>query len=106
MPVFPRYLAILLFGLFRAEPALGADAIEHACLDKAEQRVAITTHKTVPLAQVIKTRREKGHHAEVVRARLCRHGDGLVYVLTLLGRSGRVFRETVDAANGDVISER
>ena len=32
MPVFPRYLAILLFGLFRAEPALGADAIEHAAI--------------------------------------------------------------------------
>jgi len=106
MPVFPRYLAILLCGLSCAEPSLAADAIDHACLDKAEQRGAVTTHRAVPLAQVIKTRREKGHHAEVVRARLCRRGDGLVYVLTLLGRSGKVFRETVDAANGDVIGER
>jgi len=54
----------------------------------------------------MRNRRENGHHAELVRARLCRHDDRLVYVLTLLGRSGRVFSETVDAANGEVISGR
>ena len=49
---------------------------------------------------------EKGHHAELVRARLCHREDRLVYVLTLLGRSGRVFSETVAAANGEVIGGR
>jgi hypothetical protein len=39
----------------------------------------------------------------VVRARLCRRGTGLVYVLTLLAPSGKVTRATVDAANGELI---
>ena len=106
MPVSRYYLPILLLGLLGAAPALAADPPEHACLDKAEQRVAVATHKAVPLAQVIKAHREQGHHGEVLRARLCRHGDGLVYVLTLLVHSGKVIRTTVDAANGEIIGGR
>jgi hypothetical protein len=52
----------------------------------------------------MKTLREKGHRAEVVRARLCRRGEGLAYVLTLLTHSGKVVRLTVDAANGELIN--
>jgi hypothetical protein len=37
----------------------------------------------------------------VVRARLCRHGEALVYVLTLLGQSGKVTNVTVDGNNGE-----
>jgi hypothetical protein len=50
--------------------------------------------------------RNHGHRSELVRARLCRHGEGLAYVLTLLRRSGKVSRVTVDAANGELISRR
>jgi uncharacterized membrane protein YkoI len=106
MPVSRLYLTVLLPGLLGAAPALAADSPEHDCLDKAEQRMAVATHKAVPLAEIIKTRREQGHHDELVRARLCHHNDSLVYVLTLLGRSGKVVRTTVDAANGSVISGR
>ena len=31
-------------------------------------------------------------------------GDGLVYVLTLLARNGKVTRATVDAASGELIN--
>ena len=93
----------VLLGLLSV-PAFAVDAPDRACVTKAEQRAAVVAHKAIPLARVIKSRREHGHHAELVRARLCRHGDGLVYVLTLLGRSGRVISETVDAANGEVIN--
>ena len=106
MPVSRLSLALLLCGVLGAAPALAADPPQHACLDKAEQRVAVASHKALPLAQIIKTRRAQGHHGELVRARLCRHGDGLAYVLTLLGRSGKVVRSTVDAATGEVINGR
>jgi uncharacterized membrane protein YkoI len=107
MPVSRPLSIILLTGLLTgllAVPALAADPPYNACLNKAEQRAAVADKKAIPLARAIKSRRERGHHADLVRARLCRHGDGLVYVLTLLGRSGRVIRETVDAANGEVIN--
>jgi uncharacterized membrane protein YkoI len=99
-----RTLSIILLTGLLAVPALAAGPPYNACLNKAEQRAAVADKKAIPLARVIKSRREHGHHAELVRARLCRHGDGLVYVLTLLGRSGRVISETVDAANGEVIN--
>jgi len=104
MPVSRLFPAVLVLGL--AVPALAADPPHNACLNKAEQRAAVAEHRAIPLGQAIRVRRARGHHADLVRARLCRHGDGLVYVLTLLGRSGRVIRETVDAANGEPINGR
>ncbi len=108
MPVSRTLPAILLSGLAGAfaGPALTADPPPHACLTRAEQRLAVATHKAVPLAEVLKSRHAQGRHGELVRARLCRRGDDLVYVLTLLERSGRVVRATVDAENGELIDGR
>lgn len=102
----------LLFALFLlgvvAAPATAADSSPYrgACLNKAEQRAAVAAHRAVPLAQAIKNLRAQGHRGEVVRARLCRRGEGLVYVLTLLARNGKVVSATVDAANGELINGR
>ena len=87
-----------------AAPSFAADAPHRACLSKAEQRAAVAANKAVPLAQVIRSLREHGHPGEAVRARLCRNGENLVYVLTLLARSGKVTRTTVDASNGALIN--
>jgi len=103
MPVSQPLSLILVASLLTA-PALAADPPHSACLSKAEQRAAVADRKAIPLGQAIKSRRARGHYAELVRARLCRRGGGLVYVLTLLGHSGKVTRETVDAANGEPIN--
>ena len=87
-----------------APPSLAADANPRTCLSKAEQRAAVAANKAVPLAKAIKSLRERGHRAEVVRAALCHRGEKLVYVLTLLARSGKLSRVTVDAANGEHIN--
>jgi uncharacterized membrane protein YkoI len=101
MPVSRPLAAALLLGTL-AVPAVSADP----CLTKTEQRAAVATHKAIPLAQAIKSLREHGQRAEVVRARLCRHGDDLVYMLTLLARSGKVTAESVDAASGEILNGR
>ena len=106
MSVSRSCLSLLLLGLLAAEPALAANPPDRACLDKAEQRAAVASHMAVPLAEIVKTRRAQGNHGELLRARLCRRDGGLVYVLTLLGRSGKVVQTTVDAANGEVIGGR
>ncbi len=105
MPVPRLHSIILLTGLLAA-PAFAADAPYGDCLNKAEQRAAVAEHKAIPLAQAVKTLSARGHRGELVRARLCRHGEGLVYMLTLLARSGKVIRVTVDAGNGAVITGR
>jgi hypothetical protein len=99
MPVSRLLTTALLFGLF-AMPSFAADP----CLNKVEQRAALAAHKAIPLAQAVKSVREHGHRAELVRARLCHRGDGLVYVLTLLARSGKVTSATIDAGNGEPIN--
>lgn len=110
MPVSRIISAAILLGLLAlpalAAPALAADSPDGACLNKTEQRAAVAARKAVPLAQAIRSLREQGRWAEVVRARLCRRGEGLVYVLTLLARNGKVTRATVDAANGTVMNGR
>lgn len=91
-------------GFMAVEPA--PDSARRACLDKAQQRAAVASHKAVPLAQAIRALRAHGHRAEVVRAELCHRGDRLVYVLTLLARSGKVTRAEVDARSGAVMGGR
>lgn len=87
-----------------APPSFAADANRRSCLSKAEQRAAVAANKAVPLAAAIKSLRAHGHRAEVVRAALCERGEKLVYMLTLLARSGKVSRATIDAANGEPIN--
>jgi len=77
-----------------------------ACLAKSEVRAIVAAHQAISLADAIQSVRNHGKRAEVVRARLCRHGDKLAYVLTLFGHSGKVYDVSVDAVSGDVIAGR
>jgi uncharacterized membrane protein YkoI len=88
-----------------ALPAQAADEAR-ACLSKSEQRAAISSGQAVTLAQAIRSARGtvRGHGArEVVNAKLCREEKGLVYLLTVLSRDGKVTRTTVDATSGKVV---
>ncbi len=98
----PRlFPAVILLSLLAGAPALAADQPPRSCLAKAEQRAAVAANKAIPLTRAIKSLRDRGNRAEVVRARLCRRDETLVYVLTLLAPSGKVIRVTVDATNGE-----
>jgi uncharacterized membrane protein YkoI len=102
------FSAALVVGLL-AGPAVAADSPpphRGTCLSKMEQRTAVATHKAISLAQALKNLRSQGSRGEVVGARLCRKGDGLVYMLTLLARNGKVTRTSVDAVNGELITGR
>jgi uncharacterized membrane protein YkoI len=101
MPVSRLLFAGLLLGAIGL-PAVAADASHNeTCLTRAEQRAAVDASRAISLAQAIKLLRQYRKHSEVVRARLCRRDDKLVYVLTLLGRSGKVVEATVDAVSGE-----
>jgi hypothetical protein len=87
-----------------AVPTPGLAAEPTHCLSGDEQRAAIVNGKTVPIATVIHSL----HRApkDVIKAQLCQEPDRLIYKLTLLGRDGKVKRETVDATSGAVVGER
>lgn len=75
------------------------------CLGAEQRRQTLTAHKAIPLSRAIRLARGR-HGGEVVRARLCETGSGLVYVLTLLSRNGKVTRVTLDAGSGRLLGRR
>ena len=103
-------LAATLTGLtFLSGPALAAPDDDQACLSKTEQRAALSSGQTVTLAAAIRSARGsvRGRGSrEVVKARLCREQNGLVYLLTLLTRDGKVTHTAVDATSGKVVDLR
>lgn len=107
MPVSRTIFFLCLIGLLSgpglATSSFAAERSHGACLDKAEQRAAVASHRAIPLARAIRSVRAHGRRAEVVRADLCERGGRLVYVLTLLPRSGKVTRAVIDAGSGDPI---
>ena len=96
----PRVLAtsVLLLAL-SASPLVAAD--ENACLTREQQSAALASGQAVSLATALKMVRGRGR--QVVRARLCREPKGLVYVLTVLARDGKVTHARVEAASGGLI---
>jgi uncharacterized membrane protein YkoI len=79
-------------------------ADQGVCLKVIEQNAAVAAHEVVPLSEAIKKLREKGHKAELVRARLCRRNGDLDYVLTMLTRSGKVISIRINAVSGDLLA--
>jgi uncharacterized membrane protein YkoI len=82
-----------------------AQAERARCLTRDRQRSALADGKAVPLAQALRNLRRR-IPGELVKARLCQDGDRLIYMLTMLPRDGKVRRAVVDAANGNLVSER
>jgi len=80
-------------------PRGGADLAQRACLNQKERRALVESGTVLRLAaalHAVKTRVP----GTLVRARLCRRPEGLVYVLTVLAHDGKVARVVVDAAKG------
>jgi uncharacterized membrane protein YkoI len=83
-----------------------------SCLNKNDRRQAISNGQAVPLSAAMKSvrsvrtaKRSRGSR-EVIKAELCREAKGLVYVLTVLSRDGKVTHTSVDATNGKVVDVR
>jgi hypothetical protein len=77
----------------------------NACLDQKERQAANESGKVVPLATAMRSAKQR-MQGTVVRARLCHGKDGLLYVLTVLARDGKVARLTIDAAKGTLVGSR
>jgi uncharacterized membrane protein YkoI len=95
----PCLVVLVLFAA--VSPAAAADP--PACLNQDQRRAAVASHRAIPLARAVRDVRRHAAGAEVVGARLCYHGGDLVYVLTVLGRDGKVVRASVNAASGAVV---
>ncbi|MBV8839803.1 MAG: hypothetical protein JO000_24985 [Alphaproteobacteria bacterium] len=72
-----------------------------SCLSPEERRALLADHRVVPLGGAMRLVKAEVL-GEVLRVRLCRRdaGKGLVYVLTVLARDGKVVQARVDAGDG------
>jgi uncharacterized membrane protein YkoI len=93
-------------------PAVAVADEPRACLSKSDQRAAISKGHAVPLSAAMKSvrsvrtaKRSRGSR-EVIKAQLCREPKGLVYVLTVLSRDGKVTHTSVDASSGRIVDVR
>jgi uncharacterized membrane protein YkoI len=103
----PLLLALVIaFASARGEEMRSTHALAaHACLDQKERRAETTSGGVVRLTTAIHA--AKGRMpGTVIRARLCHGQDGLVYVLTVLARDGKVAQIIVDAVKGTLVGER
>lgn len=68
------------------------------CLTPDQRRSVVAAGKVVPLSKAI--RGAKARRNEVVNAQLCEGSKGLVYLLTVVARDGKVTRMSIDAQTG------
>src|ERR671924_1626290 len=93
-------LALLLAG---AGSAAAVDL--DGCLGPEQRRAAIASRQAIPLGKALRAAKARVG-GEVVRARLCKEGAELVYVLTVLTHDGKVTVATVDGSSGAFIEGR
>ena len=99
-------LAIVIASVRAEEPArLTRAPAGHVCLDQKERRAETASGTVIRLAAAIQAAKNRTP-GSVVRARLCHGQDGLVYVLTVLARDGKVARIVVDATKGTLVGGR
>jgi uncharacterized membrane protein YkoI len=89
-------LASVMAATGLAAPAKAADPGQ--CLTPDQRRTVVASGKVVPLSKAI--RAAKARRNEVVNARLCESSKGLVYLLTVVARDGKVTRMAIDAQTG------
>ena len=75
------------------------------CLNPKERRALVESGAVLRLAAAVHAVRGMVP-GTLVRARLCHRGEGMAYVLTVLGHDGKVTRVTVDAVKGTLVGER
>ena len=98
---FACRFAVAALTILSLAPARAAE-LAQGCLDQKDRRAEVESGRVVRLDTALRAVRSK-MPGTLVRARLCRGNDGLVYVLTVLARDGKVARLTVDAVKGTLV---
>lgn len=100
--LIPTALAALAAVSLAVAPARAQQA---GCLTSEELREAVRAGHAVPAVDATRIARSAAV-GEVLRVRLCREHDRLMYHVTTLARDGRVARVTIDGHSGKVAEVR
>jgi uncharacterized membrane protein YkoI len=75
------------------------------CLNQAEMRQALEAHNLIAPADAMRRARTTAP-GDVVRLRLCKEAEQLVYQVTTVRKDGGVTRVTIDGVSGKVSTVR
>ena len=95
-----RIIVLIIVALICGPQRMALAADVSSCLTKEQRQAVQESGKVVPLALAM--RAVPVQKGEVVRAKLCQRQNGLVYLLTLLARDGKVTHVAVDASSGQL----
>ena len=86
----------------RADQAETAPPPKSPCLAYHDVRALVERGEVLPVHKVMQIAR---HHfsGEIVKARLCPEQDRLIYLLTLLDKTGQIRLLAMDARNGQML---
>src|ERR1700730_12751229 len=98
---FAQRFAVAAMTVLLLAPARAAE-LAHNCLDQKERRAEVESGHVVRLDTALRAVRSKMAGTRG-RARRWHGNEGLVYVLTVLARDGKVARLTVDAVKGSLV---
>jgi uncharacterized membrane protein YkoI len=92
-------------GTQTAQAALATAPRIESCLSPADMREEVGERRVIEPIAAIRAARTVIPRAEIQRASLCKHEDGLVYMLTALRRDGHFVHVIVDARTGKVAGQ-
>ncbi len=100
------FFLLIGFALASFPPEATAQPSPLTCLSRQDMQGAVASQGVVAPNAAVRAARGRIANAELVRVRLCRHHENLVYIVTFLRRDGRVAPVTIDASSGKVASDR
>ena len=100
-----RYRFVFLAFLAFATPFFGAGGAWAAeadpdCLTEAEVREVVTNRVVIPQIQALRLARTTTG-GDAIRASLCRIEGGLIYIITMLSRDGKLERVRIKGETGE-----
>jgi hypothetical protein len=98
-----RFILVLFAGFFLTSPVL-AQGDFSGCVSQKEMTGIVSANKYIAPTAAVVTARRNVSNADVVRADLCKRGDGYVYVIVALKKDGRAVQVLVNPESGKVMA--
>jgi uncharacterized membrane protein YkoI len=97
----PLVIGVVLLGLLSVARGEGA-IVAQPCLSSREMQEIVAANRVVPPALAVGQARRAVPGADMLRASMCRDGEAIVYVISLLRKDGRVVHVVIDGPSGRV----
>ena len=96
---------VILFAMLICGAGFTPARADPTCFSVEDSREQVKRFSLVALHDVVRSTRDDSQ-SDLISARLCETNGNMVYMIILLGRSGKVMRVTIDARTGTLVNHR